>query len=48
MANIETNNKNRGMQICSINKYMIDNLAGGDRFLIENYKSGGQFTAQIK
>ncbi len=31
------------MQICSIGKYAIVDMTDGDRFLIENYKTKGQF-----
>lgn len=31
------------MQICSIGKYAIIDITDGDRFLVENYKTKGQF-----
>lgn len=31
------------MQICSIGKYAIVDMTDGDRFLVENYKTKGQF-----
>lgn len=31
------------MQICSIGKYAIVDMTDGDRFLVENYKTRGQF-----
>jgi biopolymer transport protein ExbD len=34
------------MQICSIGKYAIVDMADGDNFLVENYKSKGALSAQ--
>ena len=35
------------MQICSISKYAIVDMAEGDLFLLENYESKGGLTDQI-
>jgi len=34
------------MQICSIGKYAIVDMTDGDRFLVENYKTKGEFGRQ--
>ena len=34
------------MQICSIGKYVIVDITDGDKFLIDNYNSKGQLSAQ--
>lgn len=34
------------MQICSIGKYAIVEMADGDNFLVQNYKTNGAFAAQ--
>ena len=36
------------MQICNIAKYTIADIAEGDDFLLENYKSKGSLTAQVE
>lgn len=36
------------MQICGVGKYTIVDMAEGDRFLLENYKTKGALTAQAK
>lgn len=35
------------MQICNIGKYAIVDITDGDKFLIDNLKSGGELTRQI-
>ena len=35
------------MQICNIGKYAIVDITDGDKFLIDNLKSGGELTKQI-
>ena len=35
------------MQICNIVKYAIGDITDGDKFLIDNLKSGGELTKQI-
>jgi biopolymer transport protein ExbD len=35
------------MQICSIGKYVITNIADGDKFLLENYAKQGALSARI-
>ena len=34
------------MQICSIGKYAIVEMADGDNFLVQNYESKGALSAQ--
>lgn len=36
------------MQICGIGKYAIVEMAEGDNFMVENYKTKGSLTAQTK
>ena len=35
------------MQICNIGKYVITDLAEGDKFLMENYDKKGELSANI-
>ena len=35
------------MQICNIGKYAIVDITDGDKFLVDNLKSGGELTKQI-
>jgi len=35
------------MQICNIGKYAIVDITDGDKFLVDNLKSGGELSKEI-